>query len=176
MRLYHDLSNRCLPNVMKINVKINTMQKCQDFAFRSFTVLNLLKECLIAVGLRSDFWRKRLQACVRANGGHFNTFCKQTLANDLHFSCFFLVQVASVHLVGFLLCWCLIVNRSTVLNCKRTKSKMLIFCMVLFFALILTTFGISFICGIDDKKSHLKRELQIKFLIFKFSQVMQQHT
>ena len=44
--------------------------------------------------------------------------------------------------------------------------------MVLIFALIFMTFG----RYIDDKKSHLKRELQIKFLIFKFSQVMQQHT
>jgi len=44
------------------------------------TVLNVLKECLIAVW--SDFgqviidtavdqWRKRLQACVRANGEYF---------------------------------------------------------------------------------------------------------
>jgi len=53
--------------------------------------------------------------------------------------------------------------------------------MVLIFALILATFGISFICWIDGKKSHLKRvlrawELQIFFLIFKFSKVMQQHT
>jgi len=33
--------------------------------------------------------------------------------------------------------------------------------MVLIFALILTTFGISFICGIDDdhEKAHLKRVL-----------------
>jgi len=29
--------------------------------------------------------------------------------------------------------------------------------MVLIFALILTTFGISFVCGIDDEKAHLKR-------------------
>ena len=40
---------------------------------------------------------------------------------------------------------------------EQTKSKMLIFCMALFFALILATFGISFIYGTDDKKSHLKR-------------------
>jgi len=44
--------------------------------------------------------------------------------------------------------------------------------MVLIFALISTTFGISFICWIDDKKSHLKRvlcawELQISnFYVF----------
>jgi len=27
-------------------------------------------------------WRNHLQACVRANGGHFNTFCEQTHANN----------------------------------------------------------------------------------------------
>ena len=32
--------------------------------------------------------------------------------------------------------------------------------MVLIFALILTTFDISFICWIDDKKSHFKRVLR----------------
>ena len=54
------------------------------------------------------------------------------------------------------------VDRPTVQSFKlvkdseRTKRKLLIFCMVLIFALILTTFGISFICWIDDKKSHLK--------------------
>jgi len=48
---YHQ-SNRCLPNVLKINVKINDMRKkakYQHFAFCSFNVLNELKECLIAV-------------------------------------------------------------------------------------------------------------------------------
>jgi len=34
---------------------------------------------------------------------------------------------------------------------EQTKRKMLIFCIVLIFALILTTFGISFICWIDGK-------------------------
>jgi len=32
--------------------------------------------------------------------------------------------------------------------------------MVLIFALILTTFGVSFICWIDDKESQLKRHLR----------------
>jgi len=32
--------------------------------------------------------------------------------------------------------------------------------MVFIFALILTTFGISFVCWIEDKKSHLKRDLR----------------
>jgi len=49
--------------------------------------------------------------------------------------------------------------------------------MVLIFSLILTTFGISFICWIDDKKLHLKcvlRHENCKFLSFKFSKVMEQ--
>jgi len=80
----------------------------------------------------------------------------------------FLVQVGSIHRVSFLLCWCLMVNRPTMLNCKalsllrtvnKPKSKLLIFCMVLILALILTTFGSFFICWIDVKKSHLKRVL-----------------
>jgi len=58
------------------------------------------------------------------------------------------------------------VDRPTVQSFKlvkdseQRKSKMLIFCTVLIFALILTAFGISFICWIDDKKSHLKRVLR----------------
>jgi len=42
---------------------------------------------------------------------------------------------------------------------EGTKRKLLILCMVLIFALILTSFGSSFICWIDDIKSHLKRVL-----------------
>jgi len=46
---------------------------------------------------------------------------------------------------------------------------MLIFCMVLIFTLILTTFGISFICWIAGKKSHLKRVLRaLELQIFDF--------
>jgi len=45
-------------------------------------------------------------------------------------------------------------------NSEGTKRKLLIFCMVLIFALILTTFGISYVCWIDDIKSHLKRVLR----------------
>jgi len=97
---------------------------------------------------------------------NLSTVCEQSIANDLHFHVF-LVQVASIQRVSFLLCWRLTVNRPTVLNCKASsllrtvneqKSKMLIFCMVLIFAFILTI-GISLICGIGDEKAHLKRVL-----------------
>ena len=35
-----------------------------------------------------DQWRKHLQACVRANGGHFEHLCEKTRANNLYFMCF----------------------------------------------------------------------------------------
>jgi len=91
------MSKRYLPNVMKISAKINTMQNIKHFTFCSFTVLEELKERLIVVcsDFRQDIvdtaidqCRKHLQACVRANG-HLNTFCEQSLANNLHFSCVF---------------------------------------------------------------------------------------
>ena len=61
------------------------------------------------------------------------------------------------------------VDKPTVLYCiylklvedsERTKSKLLIFFIVLMSAFILATFGVSFICWIDGKKSHLKRVLR----------------
>ena len=59
-------------------------------------------------------WRKRLQACVRANCGHFKHFCEQTDANNLHFHVF-LVQVTSAHNGRFLLCLRLMVDRPSYL-------------------------------------------------------------
>jgi len=39
--IFYHLSNRCLPNVMKINVKINTMQNTNILLFvRSLSVTN----------------------------------------------------------------------------------------------------------------------------------------
>ena len=64
-------------------------------------------------------------------------------------------------------------------NSEKTKSKMLIFCTVSIFALILMTFGISFVCWIDDKMSHFRRvlcALELQISDFKFSNVMQQYT
>jgi len=46
---FYRLSNRCLPNVLKINVKMNIMQDTNILPFVHFNVLNKLKECLIAV-------------------------------------------------------------------------------------------------------------------------------
>jgi len=46
---FYHLSNICLPDVTKISAKINTIQNTNIFAFCSFTVLNEMKERLIAV-------------------------------------------------------------------------------------------------------------------------------
>ena len=70
--------------------------KYQHFAFCSFTVLNELKECLIAVW--PDFRQVLLTLQLTSEESvsrHvsvqmvdiLNTFYEQTLANNLHFSC-----------------------------------------------------------------------------------------
>jgi len=63
-----------------------------------------------------DQCRKHLQACVRANG-HLNTFCEQTLANKLHFSCVFGSSgfCPSCQIFTVLM---LVVDKATLLNCK----------------------------------------------------------
>jgi len=54
-----------------------------------------------------------------------NTFCEQTLADNLHFRVlWFTVQVASPHGVRFLLCCFLMVDRPTLLNCKALSLLM----------------------------------------------------
>jgi len=120
---FYHLSNRCVPNVMKINVKINTMQNTNVLLF----VRSLLKECLIAVW--SHFWQVIIDTAVMTSEENvsrhvsvqmvdiLNTICEQTLADNLHFHVF-VVQVASIHRVSFLLCWCLMVDRPSILNCK----------------------------------------------------------
>ena len=88
-----------------------------------------------------DQCSKRLQACVHANGGHSNTFCEQTVANNLHFNVFWFKWLLAVHRVKIFTVLMLDVDKPTLLNCKdliklvknseRTKSKMLLFCIVL---------------------------------------------
>ena len=71
-------SSRAVP--VNFNNQGSYYAKYQHFTFSSFTVLNELKKCLIAVW--SDFlqdiidnaidqYRKHLPACIRANGGYF---------------------------------------------------------------------------------------------------------
>ena len=50
-------------------------------------VWSAFRQDIIATAI--DQCRKRLQASVRANDGHLNTFCEPSLANNLRFSCVF---------------------------------------------------------------------------------------
>jgi len=72
--------------------------KYQHFAFCSFTILDELKEHLIAVWFdfwqdiidtAIDQWREHLRACVREMVDILNILCEQTLANNWHFLCVF---------------------------------------------------------------------------------------
>jgi len=108
------------------------------------------------------------------------------LANNLQFfMSFWFKWLLSVHHVRFLLCWRVMVDRLTLLNSKglsllRTvneKSKMLIFCTVLIFALIFMTFDRYLLyrwykLTFETFYVHEK----CKIFDFKYSKAMQQHT
>jgi len=101
-----------LSSVQQISAKCHE-NKCKDlhyakyqhFTFCSFTVLNELKERLIAVwsNVRQDIidtaidqCRKRLQACVRANGAHFEQFVNKLLQTLAFSMCFRFKWVLSI--------------------------------------------------------------------------------
>jgi len=98
---FYYLSNRCLPNIMKITAKINTMQNTNILLFCSFTVLKILKDwrnASLRYGPISDKLLLTLQLTSEGKVSRhvsvqmvdtLNTFCEQTLANNLHFSCVF---------------------------------------------------------------------------------------
>jgi len=118
---FYHLSNRYLPNVMKISAKINTVQNINILLFvRSLSLTNWKWYGPISdrTSLTLQLTRKRLQSYVRANGKHLNTFFVNKVLETICFFHVFLVQVASIHRVRFLLCWCLMVDRPTLLNCK----------------------------------------------------------
>ena len=173
-----------MPNVVKISAKINTMQKYQHCAFCSFTVLNKLK---LRYGPISDRTLLTLQlTSAESISRHVSvqmvdiwTLCEQTLANNLLFHVL-LDQVASIHRVRFLLRWCLMVNRPTLLNCKalsllRTVNEQKAKCC--YFALIFMTFD-RYLLDRWQKVTFETFCVQVKckFMIFKFSKIMQQHT
>jgi len=93
-----------MPDVVRIRAKINTVQI--SIAFCSFTVLNVLNDCLVVVW--SDFrqvvidtavhqWRKCLQACVRANGEHFEHLLWTNLQTIMaFFMCFWFKWLLSI--------------------------------------------------------------------------------
>jgi len=124
--IFYLLSNRCLPNVMKINVKINIMQNTNILVFVRSLSLTYWRNAWLRYGPISDRPLLTLQLTSEESVSRhvsvqmvniLNTFCEQTLANNLHFHVF-LVQMAFIHRVSILLCWYLMVNRPTMLNCN----------------------------------------------------------
>jgi len=81
---------------MKINVKINTMQNktfCFLFIHCPYTegMLNAVwpnfRQVIVDTAVYQ--WRKRLQACVSANGGHFEHILLTNSCKYFTFSCVF---------------------------------------------------------------------------------------
>ena len=94
------------------------------------------------IDIAMDQRRKHLQACVRANRGHYEHLLWTNSCKQLAFFHVFFVQVASAQCMvsDFYSVGCLMVDRPTLLNCKalsllrtvnETKSKMLVFCILL---------------------------------------------
>ena len=126
VNFYH-LSNRCLPTVMKINAKINSMQNTNILLFVHSLSLTSWRNTSLSYGPISDRRLLTLQLTGRESVsrhvsvpmvGILKTFCEQTLANNwqqLAFFHVFLVQVAYIHCQIFSM---LMVDRATLLNCK----------------------------------------------------------
>jgi len=106
---FYYLCNRCLPNVMKINGKINTMQNTNILLFVRSMSLTYSRNAQLRYGPTSDRSSLTLQlTSAESVSRHvsvqivdiLNTFCEQTLANNLNFRAFSF-QVASIHRVSF---------------------------------------------------------------------------
>ena len=148
------------------------------------------------VGLWSDFWqdiidtavdqwRKHLQACVRTNVGHFEHLLWKKLANNLQFFMSFWFKWLLSIMSDFYCvdAWwsvglpCLTSKVKLVKNSEWTKIKMLIFWIVLIFALIFMIFYkyLSYRWYKLTFETFYVYE-KCKISDFKFSKVMQQHT
>jgi len=119
---FYHLSNRYLPNVMKISAKINTVQNINILLFvRSLSLTNWR-----SYGPISDRTSLTLQLTrAESVSSHMSvqmvniwTLFVNKVLETICFFHVFLVQVASIHRVRFLLCWCLMVDRPTLLDCK----------------------------------------------------------
>ena len=109
---FYHLSNRCLPNVVKISVKINTMQNTNIFRFvRSLSLTNW-RNAYLRYGPISDRSLLTLQlttAVKKVSPGLFPckwwTFWTPFVNKPLQTVCIchvFLVQVAFIHRVSLL--------------------------------------------------------------------------
>jgi len=97
LTFYH-LSNRCLPNIMKIIIKINTMQNTNILLFVRSLSLTYWRNTWLRYGPISDRPLLILQLTSEESVSRqvsvqmvniLNTFCEQTLASNLHFHVFF---------------------------------------------------------------------------------------
>jgi len=109
--VYH-LSNRYLPNVMKISAKINTMQNINVLLFVRLLSLTNWRNASFWYGPMSDRTSLTLQlTSAESVSRHVSvqmveilTLFVNKLLQTICIFHMFLVQVASVHRVGFLLC------------------------------------------------------------------------
>jgi len=98
-------SVRGLPNVIKISAKVTTMQNTNILLFvRSLSLTNWRSADLHMSDFRQDIidaainqCRKRLQACVRANDGHFEHLLWTNSCEQLaFFMCFWFKWLLSI--------------------------------------------------------------------------------
>jgi len=123
---FYHLSNRYLPNVMKISPNINTMQNIIILLFVRLLSLMNWRNAQLWCGPISDRTSLTLQLTIAESGSShvsvqmvdiWTPFVNKLLQTISIFHVFF-VQVAFIYHVRFLLCWCLMVDRPALLNCK----------------------------------------------------------
>jgi len=73
-----------------------------------------------------DQWRKRLQVCVRTNDGHFERLLWTNSYKQFAFFMCFCFKWLLALFQFFLLCWCLMVNKPAMLNCKALSKACLL--------------------------------------------------
>ena len=140
----HQFTSHTLIMLLHYLGKLKTI--CTDICLETLSTLTAIDQC-----------RKHLQACVHANSGHFEhllwtNWCKQFVYTRVFDS----IGICP-WCQDFLLCWCLMVNRPTLFNCKalsllRTVNKQKVECWYLHSVnLCALSWHLTDICWIDDK-------------------------
>jgi len=99
-------SNRCLPNVMKINAKINTMQNTNTLLFVRSLSLTYWRNASLRYGPISNleaYWQCSLPVkkaspgmCPCKRWTFWTPFCEHTVENNLHFHVFWFKRLLSI--------------------------------------------------------------------------------
>jgi len=111
---FYHLSSRCLPHVMKISAKINTMQNINILLFVPLLFLTNWRtlNCGMVWFPTEHYWHCNWPVKKVSPGicpCKWSTFWTPFVNKFLQTICIFhvfLVQVTSIHRVSFLLCWC----------------------------------------------------------------------